>query len=198
MTFKTEITANDILSLDDYAKVRKQQKQAVKEIKQNRRVAVGPDATFYFENYDTMLYQIHEMLFIEKGGDAQLSDELDAYNPLVPKGQELVATMMFEIDDPVRRTAFLNKMGGVENHIFLGVAGEKIQAVAEDDVERTNSDGKASSIQFLHFPLTTQQIAAFKNPESQITLSIEHDNYGHVAILNNATRAALAKDFSEI
>ncbi len=77
------------------------------EAKRHRRLEVGPDCTFYFENFETMWNQVHEMLFIEKGGEAQIADELSAYNPLVPKGRELVATVMFEIDDPVRRAAFL-------------------------------------------------------------------------------------------
>ena len=196
MTFKTEITRDDILSIEDYSKQRQQSKDRIKLIKAHRRVGVGPDATFYFENYDTMLYQIHEMLFIEKGGDDQLTDELEAYNPLIPNGRELVATMMFEIDDPIKRTDFLNKMGGVENHIFLTIGDDKIKAVAEDDVDRTSASGKASAIQFIHFPLSNDQVTRFSDNNTQVILSIEHDHYGHMAILNSDTRDALAIDFS--
>jgi hypothetical protein len=96
--FKTEILRQDILALPDYEKIRKEKQKNLLKIKTLRRVSVGPYATFYFENYDTMWYQIHEMLRIEKGGDAQIEDELSAYSPLIPKGQELVATLMFEIE----------------------------------------------------------------------------------------------------
>jgi len=196
MPAKTEITRDDILSIEIYSKQRQQAKDRIKLIKAHRRVGVGPDATFYFENYDTMLYQIHEMLFIEKGGDDQLTDELEAYNPLIPNGRELVATMMFEIDDPIKRTEFLNKMGGVENHVFLTIGSDKIKAVAEDDVDRTNAAGKASAIQFLHFPVSIDQAARFRDSNTQVNLSIEHDHYGHMAIINSDIRGALAKDFS--
>ena len=103
MTAKREITPDDILGLEDYEKVRAERKQRIAEVKKNRRVSVGPDATFYFESYDTMLHQVLEMLYIEKGGDDQIPDELSAYNPLIPNGRELVATLMFEIDEPDRR-----------------------------------------------------------------------------------------------
>ena len=104
MTKQTEITPGDILSVDEYNAVRAQKRDEIAALKKLRRLAVGPDASFYFECYETMWYQIQEMLRIEKGGDAQLAEELAAYNPLVPKGRELVATVMFEINDETRRT----------------------------------------------------------------------------------------------
>ena len=113
MAYKTELTQADILSPEEYAAVRAERRAAMVEQKKHRRLHVGPYATFYFENWDTMWYQIQEMLRIEKGGEAQLADELEAYNPLVPKGDELVATVMFEIDDPDQRTRMLGKLGGV-------------------------------------------------------------------------------------
>ena len=102
-TMKHEITAADILPLEAYERVRDEKRRAVREVKANRRVSVGPYATFYFENYDTMWLQVQEMLRIEKGGEAQLADELEAYNPMIPKGNELTATVMFEIENPDRR-----------------------------------------------------------------------------------------------
>ena len=84
----------------EYAAIRSEQRKRITEIKRHRRLEVGPFATFYFENYETMRHQVQEMLHIEKGGDAQIEDELAAYNPLIPQGKELVATVMFEIDDP--------------------------------------------------------------------------------------------------
>ncbi len=110
-----------------YAEERTARRRALVEAKHHRRLEVGPDCMFYFENYETMWNQVHEMLFIEKGGEAQIADELSAYNPLVPKGRELVATVMFEIDDPVRRAAFLARLGGVEETAFLRLGGETIQ-----------------------------------------------------------------------
>lgn len=192
---KTEITRDDIMPMCDYANVRKDRRKRVTEIKRNRRVHVGPDATFYFECFDTMWHQIHEMLYIERGGDEQIDDEITAYNPLIPKGRELVATLMFEIDDPVRREAFLSGLGGVEDMITLTVNGETINGVAEEDIDRTTADGKASSIQFIHFPFSTQQVSAFQSPGARVTLGIDHDKYGHTATMPDNVRGALAGDF---
>jgi hypothetical protein len=192
---KHEITAADIMSMEDYAEGRRERRRAVTELKKPRRVAVGPDATFYFENYDTMWHQVHEMLFIEKGGEAQLADELAAFNPLIPKGGELVATLMFEIDDAERRGRFLAGLGGVERTVTLTVADQAIAAVAEDDVERTTAEGKASSVHFLRFPFTPGLIDAFRRAGSRIVLAIGHPAYGHMAVLSEEVREALAGDF---
>ena len=192
---KHEIAAADIMPPEDYAKVRKERRRAVTELKRHRRVAVGPDATFYFECYATMWHQVHEMLYIEKGGDDQIADELEAYNPLVPKGRELVATLMFEVDEPARRAHLLNGLGGVEETVSLELEGETIRAIAEADVERTNAAGKASSIQFLHFPFTDDQTRKFAAPNTRVVLAIAHPHYAHMAILPEAVRAALAGDF---
>ena len=190
-----EITRDDILDMDDYVKVRPERKRAIAELKKNRRVAIGPDATFYFESYDTMLHQILEMLYIERGGEEQIEDELSAYNPLVPKGRELVATLMFEIDEPVRREKFLAALGGVEETVTITVGGETISARPEQDVDRTTAEGKASSIQFLHFPFTDEQVKKFRDPETAVTLAIGHEEYGHRTDLPEAVREALAGDF---
>jgi len=190
------ITKADIISNEEFAPVRKQRRAALKPSKLLRRVDLGRDCTFYFESYETMLFQVQEMLFIEKGGDEQLEDELRAYNPLVPNGNELVATMMFEIDDPVRRLNLLLKLGGIEEHIYLQIRDEKIYVVPEDDAERTSADGKTSSVHFFHFPLTPDQKAAFQNPANQIILGSDHKDYAHMSVLAKETIAELAKDFS--
>ena len=195
MARQHEITRDDILDMDDYVKVRPERKRAIAELKKNRRVAIGPDATFYFESYDTMLHQILEMLYIERGGEEQIEDELSAYNPLVPKGRELVATLMFEIDEPVRREKFLAALGDVEETVTITVGGETISARPEQDVDRTTAEGKASSIQFLHFPFTDEQVEKFRDPETTVTLAIGHKEYGHRADLPDAVREALAGDF---
>ena len=189
------ITRDDILSLEDYEKVRPERRRAVTEMKRDRRVSVGPDATFYFENYQTMWHQIHEMLRIEKGGEAQIDDELAAYAPLVPNGSELVATMMIEIDDPNRRARVLGGLGGIEDTISLNVGDEIIAAVPETDVERTTEEGKTSSIHFLRFPFTRPQIEAFRTDGARVILGIAHPRYDHMAALPERIRAALAADF---
>lgn len=191
---KREITRDDILPMTEYGRERAALRQNVVAIKRHRRVEVGPVATFYFENYQTMWHQVHEMLFIEKGGEAQIEDELRAYNPLVPNGSELVATVMFEIDDPVRRARTLLKLGGIENHMFLQIGGEKVRGVPEGDVERTKSDGKTSSVHFVHFPLTPAQKSALRAAGGQVVLGFDHPEYGHMTMLPEATRAALASD----
>ncbi|MGB0681062.1 MAG: DUF3501 family protein [Magnetovibrionaceae bacterium] len=190
----TTITRDDILPMDVYAAERIERRRAITAKKKNRRVHIGPDATFYFENYDTMFHQIHEMLFIEKGGDEQIEDELTAYNPLIPNGSELVATLMFEIDDPTRRARLLGSLGGVEETVTLSFADFVVTAEAEEDVDRTSADGKASSVQFLHFPFTAEQAAAFKKPGTKAILGIGHDGYGHMAQLSEDVRTELAAD----
>src|ERR1700754_2402930 len=126
-----KIEPSVIIPLQEYAPQRPERRKRISEIKKNRRLEVGPFATFYFESYDTMLHQVQEMLFIEKGGAEQLPDELAAYNPLIPQGTELVATVMFEIDDPVRRARVLGMLGGVEHKAFIRVGGETIRGVPE-------------------------------------------------------------------
>ena len=196
MTTKHEITRADIMALSDYAKVRAERRKSIAEAKRSRRLHVGPYATFYFESFETMLHQVHEMLAIEKGGDAQLQDELAAYNPLVPKGSELVATVMFEIPDAEERKIVLAKLGGVENTFVLDVAGDRIEGVPEEDVDRTNAAGKASSVQFVHFPFTAEQIRRFKAPGTRVAIAIEHPAYSHRAEMSEAVRKSLAGDFA--
>ncbi|MSO77701.1 MAG: DUF3501 family protein [Alphaproteobacteria bacterium] len=192
---KHAITRDDILAPAAYEAVRRVKRQEMTALKRPRRLAVGPVATFYFENYDTMWFQVHEMLAIEGGGEAQIPDELQAYNPLVPQGRELVATVMFEIDDPDRRKAFLGKLGGVEETMVVEIDGETIKGWSEQDVDRTSEDGKASSVQFVHFEFTAAQIVKFRQPGTRVMAGIQHAHYGHLAILPEASRVALAADF---
>ena len=191
-----KIESSAIIPLAEYGPQRPERRKRITEIKKNRRLEVGPFATFYFENYDTMLHQVHEMLFIEKGGAEQLPDELAAYNPLIPQGAELVATVMFEIDDPIRRARVLATLGGVENAAFIRVGSETIRGIAEEDQERSREDGKASSVQFLRFPFTAAQIAAFKAGAGDVIVGFDHPSYGHMAVMPPAVRQALAQDFA--
>jgi hypothetical protein len=196
MALKTTITHADILPLDEFQKVRKDKRAEVVAIKKNRRVGVGPFCTFYFENYATMWWQIQEMLFIEKGGAEQLEDELRAYEPLIPKGRELVATFMIEVEDAARRPIILAQLTNIDQMITLEFGGHKIKAVPEDDAERNREDGKTSSVHFLRFPFTAEQIADFRKPGTRVLLAVEHPNYGHIAVMPDAVRDSLAKDFA--
>lgn len=195
MSTPKAITREDILPFDEYAASRRERKKALMAVKKDRRMEVGPHATFYFESYETMWNQIHEMLYIERGGDDQIPDELAAYNPLIPQGAELVATVMFEIGDPDRRAKVLSTLGGVEETISITVGGEKIRGIAETDVDRTTADGKASSVQFVHFPFSDAQIAAFRATDAEVTVGFSHESYAHSAGMSAAVRAALARDF---
>lgn len=192
---KHEITRADILPLDQYEAVRDERRRAVTALKRKRRLEVGPDVTFYFENYATIWHQIHEMLRIEKGGEAQVEDELRAYSPLVPDGHTLVATMMIEIPESVRRARVLAGLGGIEAAVKLVVAGESIGAEPESDIERTNAEGKTSSVHFLKFPFAPGQIEAFRTAGTRAVLAISHPNYDHAGTLSEEVRAALAEDF---
>ena len=186
----------DLVDSKTYEQNRTQLRKNLVQFKKKRRVPLGPYATFYFECFETMLAQIQEMLYIERGGDEQLKDELNAYNPLIPKGKELVATVMFEIDDPVLRTNFLNKVGGIEEKVYILIDKEKITAVSETDLDRTSAEGKASSVQFVHFNFTDEQIKKFKSNSGELIIGINHKEYSHSAKIPETTRAALSIDFS--
>jgi hypothetical protein len=196
MTAKRSLTRAEIMPVADYVKERAERRKRMAEMKRSRRVEVGPFATFYFENYATMWHQVHEMLYIEKGGEAQIEDELRAYNPLIPQGNELVATVMFEIDEEARRKTALERLGGIEDNMVLSVGGEQIRGVPEGNRENTRSDdNKASSVQFVHFRFTTAQIAQFRSKGGQVLLGFDHPNYGHLAVMPETVRAALGADF---
>ena len=190
-----EVTKEDLIPAGEYAKNRKAYRKEIVSYKKDRRISLGPYANFYFESYETMRAQIQEMLHIEKGGDEQLKDELAAYNPLIPKGKELVATLMFEIDNPLSRAEFLNKVGGIEEKVFLKIGEEKINSIPEQDVDRTSAEGKASSVQFIHFEFTDEQIKKFKDEFSEIIIGVDHEMYKHSVKLSERAKKALALDF---
>ncbi len=193
---KHAITPADILPYETYAGERKTRRAAITDVKRPRRIAVGPYATFYFENYATMFHQVHEMLHIERGGAEQLVDELEAYNPLIPNGSELVATLMFEIDDELRRERELRRLTGVETKIHIEVGEARVTAIVpEGEIERTKADGKTSSVHFLHFPFTAELIAKFRDPATRVLIGISHEHYNHLAVIDGASRASLASDF---
>lgn len=195
MNQKHHLTQDDILTPEEYGKIRVESRKKISGRKRNRRVEVGPYVTFYFENYETMWSQVHEMVYIEKGDLEQVEQELEAYNPLIPKGQELVATFMIEIDDPDRRKRILGGLGGIEETAFISIGGARIAGVPEADQDRTRADGKASSVQFVHFPFVPSQIEAFRRPRAEVTLGFTHPAYSHMLVLPEAVRADLAGDF---
>jgi len=190
-----EVKKSDLMPLEEYSKKRKVIRKEIVNYKKNRRVSLGPYANFYFESYETMKAQIQEMLYIEKGGDEQLKDELAAYNPLIPNGKELVATLMFEIDNPVLRLNFLNKVGGIEEKVYIQIGKDKISAIPEKDLDRTTDEGKASSVQFVHFHFSEQQIKNFKDIDNEIIVGIDHKLYNHMSKISQETRKALSEDF---
>ena len=191
-----KIAPTDLLPIPEYDQQRKSLKANLIPMKKLRRIEVGPFATFYFENYATMWLQVMEMLRIEKGGEEQVAGELDAYNPLIPQGEELIATMMLEIEDETRRNAVLLTLGGIEETVFLEIGGDVIHATPTEYDDRTTSDGKTSSVHWLRFMLTPAQIAHFRDGTERAVLGISHKSYGHMAVLTAETRGALARDFA--
>src|SRR6201995_2672539 len=191
-----KITPADILAPGEYDQQRKSLKANLIPMKKLRRIEVGPFATFYFENYATMWLQVQEMLRIEKGGEEQIPGELAAYNPLIPQGDELIATLMLEIEDEKRRNAVLLTLGGIEETVFLEIGGDVIRATPTEYDDRTTADGKTSSVHWLRFKLTPAQIAHFRDGSERVVLGVSHKSYGHMAVLTAETREALAKDFA--
>ncbi len=141
-----------------------------------------------------MWAQVQEMLYVEKGGEAQIADELEAYNPLIPQGQELVATLLIEIEDEGRRRRTLATLGHIEEKIVLSFGDHRVVGMPEDDVERTTEDGKTSAVHFITFPFSADQVDALKQEGVQVMLGIEHENYQHTSVLQNETKTELVGD----
>ena len=192
---KRIISLDDIISNEEYGNIRSSKRREMIEFKKFRRIDVGPVASLYFESKDTMIYQIQEMAYVEKITREELDEELASYNPLVPNGRELTATMMIEIDDPLRRKFFLSRLGGVEEKVKIVIGDIEIYADYEKDVDRTTSAGKASAVHFLHFNFNDELVEAFNNKENIIQIGIDHEAYGHLSIVSDRVREELAKEF---
>ena len=190
------IERSDILSRDEYKSKRKSLREKMVLRKKFRRVDIGPYVTMYFENKDTIIHQINEMVYIEDGGEEQIDDEISAYKSLIPDGKELVATVMIEIDSPIKRAEFLAKMGGFEEQISIKIGDKEIKGKAELDGDRTTADGKASSVQFVHFEFEDKTVETIKNHMENVSISIDHENYRHSSVLNIDTVKELVKDFA--
>lgn len=190
------LTREDILPLEAYEKMRLEKRPQILALKKRRRLPVGPYAVFLFENRETLWWQIQEMLRIEKGGEAQISDELAAYAPLVPQGSEWVATLMFEIEDPKQRLNILRQLGHVEKAIRLHLKDHTILAVPTDAEERTDAAGKTSAVHFLRFPFTlTQKELVLQEPSPSLTLEISHPAYAYSAVMPPTLISEIKRDF---
>ena len=188
-----KLIPSDLYSLEAYARERAAFRARVLEHKRPRSVAVGPNVTLVFEDRLTIQYQIQEMLRVERVFEAAgIQDELDAYNPLVPDGSNLKATMLIEFPDPEERARRLQQLHGIEHRVALRVGARTVQAVADEDMDRSNAD-KTSAVHFLRFELDADQVAAFKNG-SGVELAIDHAGYRFAAVIDGATRVALAAD----
>ena len=190
------IKIEDIISNEKYGKLRKNKRKEMISFKKNRRLDVGPVVSLYFESKATMIYQIQEMSYVEQISGEEIQLEIDSYNPLVPNGKELIATMMIEIDDPLRRKNFLSRLGGIEEKVKLIIGDAEILADAEKDIDRTTADGKASAVHFLHFLFTDELINKFKDYTNLIQIGIDHDYYGHLTIVSNEIRKSLSAEFN--
>ena len=196
MNYSNVIQETEILSRSTYIDKRKMLRESMVSRKKLRRVDVGPYITIYFENKDTIIHQINEMVYIENGGIDQIKEEIAAYKSLVPNGKELVATVMVEIDSPIKRAEFLGKMGGFEEKIEIKIDDIKVEGKAELDGDRTTADGKASSVQFVHFEFNEENINKINKNKDKVSISINHANYKHSSMLNISTVEELTKDFA--
>lgn len=190
------IRSEDIINRDNYSKNRKVLRTNMVATKKNRRLDIGPNITIYFENKKTIMHQINEMVFIENGGDTQIKEEIEAYKSLVPSGNDLVATLMVEVDNPIKRAELLGKLGGFEEKLYLKIGDITIKGEAELDGDRTTADGKASSVQFVHFNFTEEEKKIFKIDNSKIEIGISHEYYQHSTVMNNLTIRELREDLS--
>jgi len=189
-----KLTRDDLFTLEAYARERPAFRARVLEHKRQRNVAVGPHVTLVFEDRLTIQYQIQEMLRVERVFEpAGIQEELDAYNPLIPDGSNLKATMLIEFTDPEERARRLQQMHGIEHRIALRVGdAAPVNAVADEDMDRSNAE-KTSAVHFLRFELDARQVAQFKRG-GRIEFVIDHTAYSAAVIIDEATRAALAAD----
>lgn len=192
-----KLTRNDLYSLEKYAEVRAEFRAEVIEHKLDRRLALGTNATLYFEDRMTMLYQVQEMLRIERIFEADgINEELDAYNPLIPDGRNWKATFMIEFPDLDERRQMLTRLIGIEDKVWLQVGeGDLVRPVADEDLERSDDD-KTSAVHFLRFELTDEQVAQLRSGAT-LAAGIDHENYTvDVRPVDDAIRGSLLNDLS--
>jgi len=191
----TKLKREDLMSLEEYSEKRADFRAKVLEHKKSRNVALGENATLYFEDALTMQYQVQEMLRIEKIFEADaINEELDAYNPLVPDGSNWKATFMIEYGDAEERAKVLSTLGGVEDKVWVQVNGfDKVYAIADEDMDR-NRDEKTSAVHFMRFELTTDMSKAVKE-NMDISMGIDYEGFEQlVNPIAEASRASLMND----
>jgi hypothetical protein len=193
------LTHSDLYSLEEYSSIRDQFKRIAINHKKQKQIVVGDHMTLHFEDRVTVKYQIQEMLLIEKTFSQEgIQDELDAYNPLIPTGSNLKATLTIEYGDPVIRAEKLKKLHRVEDSVFIQVYGhEAVYAVANEDMERSDDD-KTAAVHFLRFELTEEMIQDFRNLDIDVFVGVDHPQYNEVVKVNTLTKETLVKDFDEI
>jgi hypothetical protein len=194
LNMNREITRNDLMSLEQYAEQRDEFRQQVLAHKKHRQVALGPNATLYFEDRLTLLYQIQEMLRIEKVFEADgINEELDAYNPLIPTGRNFKATFMIEYADAAVRAAQLEKMVNIEDLVWMQVGEhDKVWAIADEDLERSN-DTKTSAVHFLRFEISDEMAGELKSG-ADWKIGVQHSVYTYDLLVEGDTRASLLAD----
>jgi hypothetical protein len=196
MNQTTQITRNELMSLEQYAEKRPEFRQRVLQHKKNRKVALGPNTTLYFEDRLTLLYQIQEMLRIEKVFEASgINDELEAYNPMIPSGRNFKATFMIEYTDAEMRAAQLEKMVGIEDLVWMKVEGyDKVWSIADEDMERSNAS-KTSAVHFMRFEMSDEMADALKNG-TVWTIGVQHPVYTYDFMVEGDVRACLLNDLA--
>jgi hypothetical protein len=190
------ISRDSLMPLETYARERNKFRASVIEHKKLRSVALGEHVTLLFEDELTIRYQVQEMLRIERiFEDADIAAELDTYNPLVPDGSNLKATMLIEYPDPEERRVWLSRLKGVERRVWLEVKGApRVHAIADEDLERENEE-KTSSVHFLRFELDAATRSALKGGAA-LAIGIDHPQYSVAAEISPTTRASLAADLA--
>ena len=195
-TMKQQITRDDLMSLEQYAEKRDEFRQQVLAHKKHRQLALGPNSTLYFEDRLTLLYQIQEMLRIEKVFEADgINEELEAYNPLVPNGRNFKATFMIEYTDEVVRAAQLEKLVGIEDLVWMQVGEhDKIWSIADEDLERSNAT-KTSAVHFLRFEIDDAMAQALK-AGADWRIGVQHPVYSYEVTISGDTRSSLLNDLA--
>jgi hypothetical protein len=192
------LTHSDLHSLEDYSRIREDFKRMAVNHRKQRQVQVGRHMTLHFEDRVTVKYQIQEMLLIEKTFLSEgIQDELDAYNPLVPNGTNLKATLTIEYGNPTERAEMLEKLCRVEDKIYVKVEGHQpVYAIADEDMDRSN-DVKTAAVHFLRFELTPEMIKDLRGLDNAFTVGVDHPAYNEYTRVNTLTKEMLVKDFDE-
>ena len=196
MNQSTQISRDDLMSLEQYAEKRPEFRQQVLAHKKHRQVMLGPNATLYFEDRLTLLYQIQEMLRIEKVFEADgINEELEAYNPMVPSGRNFKATFMIEYTDPEVRAVQLEKMVGIEDLVWMQIDGhDKVWAIADEDLDRS-TETKTSAVHFMRFEMSDAMAEDLKTGAEWL-IGVQHPVYTYELKADGVTRDSLLNDLN--